>query len=90
MECWKSDVASFANPGIPGVWGQPYGVSLLEFFINVPVKLLELEALCYTRFMGFLRPVLAVRRIRTNFSIKQQLLQYDFLAGIYVLQFRIA
>tara|TARA_B110000014_G_scaffold137973_1_gene95508 strand:+ start:57 stop:284 length:228 start_codon:yes stop_codon:yes gene_type:complete len=54
MECWKSDVASFANPGIPGVWGQPYGVSLLEFFINVPVKLLELEALFYTRFMGFL------------------------------------
>ena len=35
--------------------GSLYGVPLLEFFINVPVKLLELEALCYTRFMGFLR-----------------------------------
>ena len=53
MQCLMGNVASYANPVF--LLGGDLPTFPCEFLINVPVKLLELEALCYTRFMLFSR-----------------------------------
>lgn len=56
-----------------------------EFLINVPVKLLELEALFYTRFRLFFRCF--IRLGWANLFLDETISdQYDFLAGCDALQ----